>query len=348
MEAEARYTYVGAAVLVLLAALVAGIVWLKDIAGREQFEHYVIYFERQPLDGLEIGAPVNLRGIKIGRVEDYALSEEKINRVRVVIRVDRRAPVRVNTVAVVTRNIVTGIASITLLTREPPGASLTEVPPGEKYPVIAEGQSSLEEIAGQVQQLGVQAQAALENLNQLLTADNRRAVMDTVRNLRDLSAGVNRRLAALDRTLASTGAAASSVAAAATRLARAGDRAAATIEDTGARLGRASDRANAVAEQVGARLDDVLARTQDTITQAKAALERVAASADAVQRQTGDAAQRLETSAATVDDQLSAAVTELQLSMEVATRALDRLRDPRAALLGPGRAQLGPGEAPAR
>jgi hypothetical protein len=30
--------------------------------------------------------------------------------------------------------------------------------------------------------------------------------------------------------------------------------------------------------------------------------------------------------------------------METATRVLDRLREPRAALLGPGKAQLGPGE----
>ena len=39
-----------------------------------------------------------------------------------------------------------------------------------------------------------------------------------------------------------------------------------------------------------------------------------------------------------------AAVAELRLSVEAATRSLDRLRDPRAALLGPQKSQLGPGE----
>ncbi|MDH5228354.1 MAG: MlaD family protein, partial [Gammaproteobacteria bacterium] len=139
MEAEARYTFVGAAVLVLVAALVGGLVWLKDIGGRGEFTRYAIHFEKQALDGLQLGAEVNLRGIKVGRVEDYALSHDKLNRVRVVVRVDGRAPVRTNTVAVVTRNFVTGIAAITLVTPEPAGDELTAVPDGERYPVIGEG-----------------------------------------------------------------------------------------------------------------------------------------------------------------------------------------------------------------
>ena len=37
MEAEARYTFVGAGVLLLLAALVAGVVWLKNVGGKGDF-----------------------------------------------------------------------------------------------------------------------------------------------------------------------------------------------------------------------------------------------------------------------------------------------------------------------
>ena len=96
MEAEARYTYVGVVVLALVAALVTSIVWLKDIGGRGDFSRYMIHFEQQALDGLQIGADVTLRGIKIGRVEDYALAGNKLNRVRVEVRVDRRAPVRLS------------------------------------------------------------------------------------------------------------------------------------------------------------------------------------------------------------------------------------------------------------
>lgn len=319
MESEARYTYVGAAMLVLIAALVAAVVWLKDVGRKGDFNYYAIYFEQQSLDGLELGADVNLRGIKVGRVDDYALSGQKFNRVRVEVRVDRRAPVRTNTVAVVTRNFVTGIAAITLVTPEPPGEALVDAADGDRYPVIGEGHSNLEEIAGRVSRIGEMASVALNNVNQLLDGENREAVMAAVRSLRELSAGLNQRLGALDLTLQRVGTAA-------------------------VQLGGAGDRIATVVEQGGRRLDGTLTEAERALSETRVALNRIATAADAFQRQAVATARRLEDSATTVDYQLDAAVTELRLSVETATRVLDGLRDPRAALLGPGKAQLGPGE----
>jgi phospholipid/cholesterol/gamma-HCH transport system substrate-binding protein len=326
MEAEARYTFVGAAVLALLAALVGALVWLKDIGGNGEFMRYAIYFEQQRLDGLQLGAEVNLRGIKVGRVEDYALSAEKFNRVRVVVRVDGRAPVRSNTVAVVTRNFVTGIAAITLVTPLPGGEVLAAVPEGERYPVIGEGRSDIDEITGRVNQLGEQAANALTAVNQLLTPDNRAAAMDTVRNLRDLTAGLNQRLTALDKVLERTAAAAASVGTAA------------------GQLGSAGERVAGVAERSGAQLDQSLTHAEKTLAEARNALVRVTASIEDLRKDTGAAARRLESSASNIDDQLGAVASDLRLGIESATRVIDRLREPRSALFGPTAAQLGPGE----
>ncbi len=326
MEAEARYTYVGVVVLALVAALVTSIVWLKDIGGRGDFTRYMIHFEQQALDGLQIGADVTLRGIKIGRVEDYALAGNKLNRVRVEVRVDRRAPVRTNTEAVVTRNFVTGIAAISLVNPEPPGEPLVEVPEGERFPVVREGHSDLDEIAGRVNRVGEMASVALNNVNQMLSAENREAFMATVRSLRELSAGLNERLDALDRTLGKVGGAAQNVGLAA------------------GQLGRSGERVATVAEGLGGRLDTTLTEADRTLAEARRALDQLAAASAAVQRQAAATAKRLETTAASVDDQFGAAVAELRLSIESASRVIDRLRDPHAALLGPGKLQLGPGE----
>ncbi len=154
MEAESKYTYVGLALVVLVAALVTGVIWLNRTGTRADFNYFTIYFERQPLDGLQLGADVDMRGIKIGRVEDYQLLAENINRVRVTVRTDRRAPVRTNTVAIVTRNFVTGIAKISLITPEPLGPPLTEIRADQQHPVIPEGESNLDALAGKVNQLG--------------------------------------------------------------------------------------------------------------------------------------------------------------------------------------------------
>ena len=326
MEAESRYTYVGGALLALIAALVISVVWLKNIGGRNDFHRYTIYFEHQSLDGLEVGGEVSLRGIKVGRVEDYTMAGQGHNRVRVDVRVDRRAPVYADTAAVVTRNFVTGIAAIALINPEKPGTPLTEAPPNEDYPVIAEGKSDLEEITGRVNRVGEMASTALTNINALLNHENRDALMASIKSLRDLSLAMQKRLQTLDGTLQQVGSAAGDVGGAAQRLAGSGERVA------------------AVAERGIDRLDTTLAETEKTMAEARRALEKLAAATDAVQQQAVSTARRLEDTAAGVDQQLDAAVAELRLSSEAVARAMDKLREPKAALLGPGKGQLGPGE----
>jgi phospholipid/cholesterol/gamma-HCH transport system substrate-binding protein len=338
MEAEARYTWVGAAMLGLLAALLGSLLWLRNVGSQDRFNHYAIHFEQQALDGLELGAAVNLRGIRIGRVEDYDLPGR--NGVRVAIRVDRRAPVYTDTAAVVTRNLITGIASITLVSADPPGELLAAVPEGETLPVIGEGRSDLQEIAGRVNKVGEMASVAIENLNQLLDAGNRETFISTLRKLGDLAAGLNQRLASLDSTLARVGRAADAI-----------GQAARTVGGTASEMGQAasvlagnSARLASVAEAGGQRLDTTLTETDRAIAEARHAFARIAEASETLQQQARLSANRIEQSTAHIDEQLSAAVSELRLGVETGTRVLDRLREPRAALLGPGPAQLGPGE----
>lgn len=319
MEAEARYTWVGAVVLLLLAALLASLVWLHKIGRVGDFKAYTIHFEQQALDGLQVGADVSLRGVKVGRVEDYALDDSKLNRVNVTVRVSKRAPVHENTSAIVTRNFVTGIASITLVTPAPPGPLLSSAPAGEAYPVIAEGRSDLETITGRVTQIGDIAAQALERFNDLLSGENVRSASEALRNLRDISAGLSRRLAALDRTLAQVGGAAQAVGQAATSLA-----------DSGQRIA-------VVAERGGAQLEPVLAQAQAALAETRGAVDRLS-------RQTSHTAARLEASADNADAQLAVALSDLRLTLDSAARLMDQLRQPRSALLGPPPGLLGPGE----
>lgn len=326
MEAEARYTYVGAAVLVLVAMLVAGMLWLARIGDQAAYASYAIHFERQSLSGLQVGAQVTLRGIRIGSVSDYSLATEQTNRVRVVVRIDRRVPVHTTTAAIVTRNLVTGIADIALVQPDPPGPPLTKAEPGETYPVIAEGRSDLDELAGRVNQVGELAYDVLASINQLLKPENRKAVMDTVESMRVLTAGLNARLETLDRTLERGGRAATSIALAADR------------------LGRTAEAATQVTAGAGEQIERTVAQAERTLEEARVALARVAATAEDVGRHANAAAGRIESTAAGVDDQFGGALTELRVTMEAATRVIDRLREPRTALFGPGPAQLGPGE----
>lgn len=310
MEAEAKYTYVGIALIALIAALITAVVWLNRTGG--DFNYYTIFFERQQLDGLQIGADVDMRGIKIGRVEDYDLLAEKINRVRVTVRTDRRAPVRTNTVAIVIRNFVTGIARISLITPEPAGPPLVEVTGDQPYPIIAEGESSFDAIAGKVGRIGDIAAETLENINLLLTPDNRAQITASIVNLRELTAGLNERVKDLDKSLVAFNGAAT-------------------------QIGRASTTVAQVAERTGNEI-------APAIKQADQTLKDVSAAAFALEKQTSALARTFSDAASTTDEQLTVAVGELRSTVEAMTRLLDQLRDPRAALLGPGKTQRGPGE----
>jgi ABC-type transporter Mla subunit MlaD len=312
MEADAKYTYVGLAVLALIAALIGGLIWLKTAGGRSEFNYYTIYFEKQPLDGLQIGADVLMRGIKVGRVEDYALTAANINRVRVLIRIDRRTPVRTNTVAVVTRSFVTGIAKIDLQTPDPPGPTLTAILDDEPYPVITEGTSNIDAIANRLNMVGETAVKTLESLNEVLKPENRAAVDQTLANLRDLTGGLNQRLKELDRTL--------------TAVNRAADD-----------IGRSSTRIADVADSTGQDL-------RPALRQAERTMKDISGATIALERQAAQLSQAIGTTVLSSGDQLSIAISELKSTGETLNRLLDRLQDPRAALLGPTQQQRGPGE----
>ena len=326
MEAEAKYTYVGLAVVALIAALIGSVLWLKRAGAERDFTRYTIYFQEQALDGLAVGSDVNMRGISVGRVLDYQLSPDKLNRARVEVRLDRRAPVRENTSAVITRNFVTGIAQIRLVTPDPAGPPLTRTPEGERFPVIDEGKSDMAEITGRVTELGEMAGEVLQNVNRIFTTENRNAVAETLNNLRALTSNIDRQLAGLSATLTEIRGAA-------------GD-----FRRTAADISLAPSR---IGEGAGAVMTDTRTLIEDlrgVAAESQRAVAQVSKSLTAVESQIGAAARRVDASANHLDDQLLVAVSDLRASLQAMQRSLDRLNDPRSALLGPDASRLGPGE----
>jgi phospholipid/cholesterol/gamma-HCH transport system substrate-binding protein len=209
MEPEARFTAIGALLLALLLAAAAATVWLTRSSPRAEFRYYTIYFERQSLQGLQVGGDVEMRGVQVGRVERFSIARDNINRVQVTIRIDGRTPVATNTVAVVGRKILTGLARIDLVTPGQPGPELTAVDFGEKYPVIAEGQSDLEQIADAVNGLAAKGASVLASVDELLNEDNREAMATTLASIRSMAQAIQKTAESAERVAVSADAAAS-------------------------------------------------------------------------------------------------------------------------------------------
>ena len=187
METEGRYTLVGTLVLAVIALMAVAIVWLAGAADTIAYQTYTIYFKQQTLDGLAIGSPVKMRGIKVGVVDSYRFASNQEEAVAVTARIDEGVPVHVGAEAYIKRNLVTGIASVEIDNGPSDSPLLVEVPKGESYPVIAEGSSDIDKVATAVSRLAVNGAQVLEKMNALLSDENQRAIRQTLANLNELS-----------------------------------------------------------------------------------------------------------------------------------------------------------------
>jgi phospholipid/cholesterol/gamma-HCH transport system substrate-binding protein len=313
MESEARYTLVGAMLIALVVAAVGAVVWLKSSGSRQGVDWYTIYFQRQSLDGLQVGADVTMLGVSVGRVEAYAVDRRTMNRVRVRIRVSSLTPVTPATEAIVRRNLLTGIARIALT--PPAGASpalLTAVPEGEEFPIIPEGQSDLDQIADAANRIAKSGSIALDNLNEVLSVENRIAFTQTLASVRDIAATVNARMDKLDDlTIALT--------------------------RTAADVGKAS---RDVAEQVRS----VQGAATPAVGQLEATLRDASRTLERVERESVAVAQRLDSAIEVSTLELGATSREIRATAEILARTVDQVRNPRTLLFGPSERQLGPGE----
>src|SRR5690606_10091594 len=326
MEPESRHTLIGAVIVALVIALAVAILWLSHTGVASDYQNYVIKFERQSLEGLQVGGDVNMRGIKVGRVESFTIERDNINVVHVLVRVGRATPVSQSTSALVARNLLTGIARINLETPGVPGPPLTEVPPGENYPVIAEGTSDLDQIAESANRLVVTAESALANLNNLLTPTNRQAFSDTMLALRDLSTGMVARMEHVDTVVSSL------------------DATLQELERTSARIGAAAD---AFSTEVGPLATDArtmlseggrtLVELRQAANEAKTAINDFGRTA----RDVGETTRQLSSDGLA---ELALTARDMRAAAAMLSRTAERLSDPRSAVLGPGPRQLGPGE----
>jgi phospholipid/cholesterol/gamma-HCH transport system substrate-binding protein len=312
MEPEARYTVVGVAVLLLAALAVAVAVWLLKFGNGGEVRLYTVYFAHQSLAGVQEDGEVLMKGLHVGRVRHFAFSQSHAGAVEMVLELDANAPVRVSSRAVVDRNLLTGAASVDLVTADENSPRLLAVPAGEAHPVIAEGESDMDQIRQTVTRLGQRADQVLERIGATLSPENQAALSDSLVSLRGALRGAAVTEATANSTLVAIGRAAQSLetttGAASADLHRLADR----YDQLGAQAGRRLDDATAVVQQVGGDVSRLAGRA-----------EGVAENADIELRVTGE---------------------KVRSAADALADTSRGLGNPRALLLGPARGSLGPGE----
>ena len=313
MESEARYAWVGAMLIALFLALAAGLYWLSGAKNNMPSSRYTAYFQKQSLEGLQIGSEVRMRGIRVGRVADYRILPDTARGVRVLLEVDARIPVLEGALAVVNRKLVTGIAGVDIINTSTQAAPLSRLLPGETYPVIAEGVPEITRMTGVLEDLGANGSEVLQRINQLLSDANQRALAGTLANTRTLTGHLAETAPALRDTLEQSRRAAE-------RLERVGAAAEATLNT--------ADR----------QIDSLAVQSRDTLKAARTALEQT-------QSEIGALSLSLRLSADLASQDLQATSKVLRDSGLAVQQSARALAEPERILFGASPGNLGPGEA---
>jgi len=191
-----NYALVGAFVLVLGAALIAGVLWIASGgAFQKSYEPYLAIVD-ESVSGLNLNAAVKYNGVDVGKVSDIRLDRENPERVRLLFSIEDGTPVSVETIAVLKTQGLTGIAYVELSGGRP-GAAPLAVKPGEKYRVIQTKPSLSARLENVLTTVLAKLDSTSNNVNAILSEENRKAFTSALADI----AAVSRTVAARRETI---------------------------------------------------------------------------------------------------------------------------------------------------
>lgn len=197
METKANHVWVGAMTLLLLALVAGFAIWLARLNEGAQSQ-YDIFF-KQSVDGLAKGSEVAYAGVPVGQISEIELWPQDPSFVRVRIKVDKKVPITVGTTATI-QGSFTGVSDIQLEGAIKDAPMLTEPGP-EGVPVIPTKRGGLGELLSNAPLLLERLATLTENLNQLMSEENRKAIGGILKNTDKMTRNLAEASPQVDRTL---------------------------------------------------------------------------------------------------------------------------------------------------
>ena len=180
METRANHLLIGSFVIALIIACINFAFWMQKGGSDSGTKDYVVYFSGS-VSGLTRASKVLFNGIQIGRVHSIQIDEADTRRVRIIVRLHERAPIRVNSQAQLVQQPLTGIAAVHVtpgsmdekMLAAPKAGELAEI---KAAPVVSQS------LTDGVPELILNANFVMKRLNNLI-ANNEESIRKVVKNV---------------------------------------------------------------------------------------------------------------------------------------------------------------------
>ena len=197
-----NYPLVGLFVLVLGAALIAGVLWLASGGAFQKKYDLYLAIEDESVAGLNLNAPVKYNGVDVGKVREIRLDPGNPERVNLLFAIERGTPIKEDTVAVLKTQGLTGIAYVELSggARDAPPLRAA---PGSEYPVIRTKPSLSARLENVLTTVLAKLDSTSNNINAVLSDENRAAFKSTLADIAAVTHTIAARKGTLDAGIAS-------------------------------------------------------------------------------------------------------------------------------------------------
>ena len=313
METRVAYAAVGAFVLMLSGLFIALALWLGSSFSQTEYAKYQI-LTRDSVSGLSVGSAVKYLGVQVGSVTGIDLANAE--QVRILLDIKDSTPIKVDTVATIASQGITGLSLIELSGGTSDSALLTGDPNTGEPPTIATRPSLL-------RRLDVAVNRTLENVDDI--AGQVKSVLNE-QNQAEL-ARILSNLALVSETMAQER----------TQLSK--------LLDNSVRMTASADKALASAPQVMSELNTTLQSIQSMTASFKNTSQNISALTQSLQ----NTAEHTQEEIRLIRRNLQPEVDTLLSQSTATARALETLlrelnRDPSSVIRGSPVAQPGPGE----
>jgi phospholipid/cholesterol/gamma-HCH transport system substrate-binding protein len=166
MVTQAQKARLGAFLVTAGVLFVVAVATLMGSSLWERRDAYVIRYE-DSVSGLETGAPVKLKGVRVGTVKDVRVMPTDVRIVEVFISLDHGTPITADMRAVPVGQGITGLKFIELRGGSP---DVRRLKPGE---AIASGMSELDSLTGRAEAIAFKMEQLLNNLLAMTDEANR-------------------------------------------------------------------------------------------------------------------------------------------------------------------------------